>query len=345
MTTRAGRAVPAAGRTSRICQLTGVVLLLAKLGAVVLEPETQPARVFPHLCVALVALLLLRGGPRRRGLRGGLLLVGGVMIGFIALMAWVDHDLAGRHHAGVVDDPHKVWAARGLISDGADGGPVRERNSIESVAHAFARGAVGCEVDVHYDTALDDFVVSHARDPYDLPGGELLTLAALLDAVGGRGHLWLDWKQLRHLDDAQLDRAVTRLAQLGGHDGLRSRLYVEGEAPFSLDVVAGAGVSTILDSHPTHDANLLTPLLADLYRALYALGDFTVLAMPSGMPDDPVYGPVLRRALRHVPLFLYHVPDDEAWLRELVDAPGVRALLLDDHAADRFDMLAADGSG
>ena len=62
----------------------------------------------------------------------------------------------------------KVWGHRGLVGSG-------DENSLRSVGAAFAHGAVGVEIDVLYDAALDDFVVSHDR-PYTLYDGKPLHL-------------------------------------------------------------------------------------------------------------------------------------------------------------------------
>ena len=147
-------------RVSILCLSMGVLLLVAKLAAVLVDPASASTGLFPQLIVAFVIFALLRVGwrariifgkkPRLRWLPLILVTAGWVMTSFILLIAWVDHNLAGRTYAGVYDDPHKVWATRGLVTDGSDGSPVRVRNSIESISYAFNRGAKGTEVDVFW---------------------------------------------------------------------------------------------------------------------------------------------------------------------------------------------------
>ena len=203
------------------------------------------------------------------------------MTGFILTIAWVDHNLAQRTNATVYDEPHKVWATRGLVTDGSEGGPVRVRNSIESISYAFDRGAMGTELDIYYDTEMSDFVVSHSHR-YEKPNGALLTLGTLFDAVGGDGYFWLDLKNLRHLDRSQLQTALARLQQITDRTGLKDRVYVEGEAPFSLLAVRQAGFQTIYDCRPLLDSNILAPVVIDVFKAVYYFGGFTAMSLKSG---------------------------------------------------------------
>ncbi len=328
-----------------------VALLMVKAVALALDPASLSPRLLPNLFTLAVFVLLLRSWQRRRdpatppagwprrAASGALLLLGTLVIAHIGTLAYVDHQLRQRSPNGAPDHPLKVWAARGLVV-GTDK-IVRdgEQNSIESIRRAFDRGAQGCEVDVFYDVDLAAFVVSHDR-PYHLKNGAVLTLRQLLAEVGGRGSLWLDWKALRHLDAAQLDAACKELHSLADSHDLHARLYVEGEAPFPIRTIRRAGLKTIFDVRPLSDAHPLTPLIADLYKMIYYFGDHTVMSMNSGSAEQPIYGPEVRRCLRRVPVFLYHVPDDETLLAELVAENNVRALLVVDHSADRYQLRA-----
>ena len=314
-----------------------MLLLVAKLAAVFLDPASASTGLFPQLLVAFVIFALLRVGWRARNAFGEgtrlwwfpllLLTAGWMMTSFILMISWVDHNLAQRTYAGVYDDPHKVWATRGLVTDGSDGSPIRVRNSIESISYAFNRGAKGTEVDVFYDPEMGVFVVSHSRR-YEKPNGVLLTLDSLFDAVGGDGYFWLDWKKLRHLDRDQLQAAITRLDLLMDRGDLRDRVYVEGEDPLSLLAIKQAGFQTIYDCKPTFDSNIMGPVVADLFKAVYYFGGFTVMALNSGTRSEPIYGPNTRCGLRNIPVFLYHLPDDVEFMEELVSSKDVRVIII-----------------
>ena len=331
-----------------LCLSTGALLLVAKLAVVLVDPLSASTGLFPQLVVVLVAFALLWVGwrariafgkkPRLRWLSLLLVTAGWIMTGFILLIAWVDHNLAGRTYAGVYDDPHKVWATRGLVTDGSDGSPIRVRNSIESISYAFNRGAKGTEVDVFYDPEMGVFVVSHSRR-YEKPNGILLTLDSVFDAVGDDGYFWLDWKKLRHLNGGQLKNAIARLQQITDRGDLRDRVYVEGETPLSLLAIKQAGFQTIYDCKPTFDSNIMCPVVADLFKAIYYFGGFTVMGLNSGTRAEPIYGPNTRCGLRNIPVFLYHLPDDVAFMEELVSSRDVRVIIIRQDV-NRFGFVA-----
>ena len=337
-------------RVSILCLSMGVLLLVAKLAAVLVDPASASTGLFPQLIVAFVIFALLWVGCRARNTFGVgpwlwcfsllLLTAGGKMTGFILMISWVDHNLTQRTYNGVYDNHHKVWATRGLVTDGSDGSPIRVRNSIESISYAFDQGAKGTEVDVFYDLKLEVFVVSHSRH-YEKPNGVLLTLDSLFDAVGGEGYFWLDWKKLRHLDRDQLQAALARLEQLMDQGDLRDRVYVEGETPLSLLAIKQAGFKTIYDCKPTFDSNIMCSVVVDLFKAVYYFGGFTVMGLNSGTRAETIYGPNTRCGLRNIPVFLYHLPDDVAFIEELVSSKDVRVIIIRQDV-NRFSFVAGN---
>jgi hypothetical protein len=267
-----------------------------------------------------------------------LVAAGWIMSGFILTIGWVDFNLVQQAHDHVYEGPHKVWATRGLVTDGSDGSPVRVRNSIESIRYAFSRGARGTEVDVFYDPDMGKFIVSHSRK-YEKPNGALLTLETLFDAVDNDRYFWLDWKKLRYLNRTQLRTALTHLKKITNRGTLGNRVYVEGEAPLPLMKVKQAGFQTIYDCRPLSDANILSPVIIDVFKAVYYFGGFTVMGMNSGTRSEPIYGPKARYALRNIPIFLYHVPDDVKFLKKLSSANNVRVIIIRQDI-DRFRFVA-----
>jgi len=172
------------------------LLVVVKAAALILDPVSFSPRVLPNLWLVLVLLALVRGGrralratecaPLRRGGLLAVLFIGGLTTAHVAVIAWVDHNLATRANTGVYDDPHKVWSNRGLVLETNEILRDGKHNSIESVTLAFDRGAKGVEVDVFYDSELALFIASHDR-PYHLQNGKLLSLRELLGARGARG--------------------------------------------------------------------------------------------------------------------------------------------------------------
>jgi len=335
-----------AGRAALVC---AALLVAAKAAALAQDPESLSPRVLPNLWLFLVLVVLVRvgrralrsppGAPRHIGALSAALLIGGLTTAHVAVIAWVDHQLARRTYAGVYDSPYKVWSNRGLVLETNEILRDGKHNSIESVSLAFDRGAKGVEVDVFYDSELAMFISSHDR-PYHLQNGKLLSLRELLAAVGQRGEFWLDWKKLGHLDAAEIEAARAELEELTAPGGLKERFYIEGEDPLNLGFFRRAGFKTIFDTRPQLDSSFVTTLLVDLYKAVYYFGGHTVLGMNTGTADAPVYGPETRRLLRNVPLFLYHAPDDAAFLGELLANPDVRVILVQNHSLVRYGLLA-----
>jgi hypothetical protein len=161
--------------------------------------------------------------------------------------------------------------------------------------------------------------------------------------VGKDGEFWLDLKKLRRLDKTQLAAAIAELEDLTAEGNLKQRFYVEGEDPINLRAFHRAGFLTIYDTHPLKDSNPLTPLASDLYKLIYYFGGHTVMGMNSGEGDALIYGPETQRALRNVPMFIYHTPDEDARLEHLLGAGDVRVILIVDHSLDRYGLRAPQG--
>ena len=259
------------------------------------------------------------------------------MISYFSMVTFVNHKLKDRSYAGVYNDCYKVWAARGLVVEGASITPNGTQNSIESIALAFSKGAKGAEVDHYYDADLKQFIVSHDR-PYNLKNGSLLTLERLFNATAENGFFWLDFKKLRKLSKEETRTAVLRLEAITEKYDLKKRIYVEGENPTNLSAFRKAGFNTILDTHPLADNNPFTPLVINLYKALFYFGDFTVMAMNYGEIDDPIYGPLTQKSMGDIPVFIYHVADDAALLSTLSASASVRAILVQNHSLNRYQV-------
>ncbi len=322
------------------------LIIAAKVVAWFVQPASFSPRILPNLYLVTLCLQLLR---RSRSLEPtatvgvkravALALLGCITLAFLVATAWADWGLQNRKQANVYENPHKIWAARGLVLNDRRITRHGTQNSIESIERAFQHGAQGVEVDAYFDPPLGRYVVSHDR-PYNLKNGELLTLGPLLDAVGTQGEFWLDLKKLRHLAHGELNSAIAELARLTSTHGLKGRFYVEGEDPVNLSAYRRAGFLTVYDTHPLTDANPLTPLVVDLYKLIYYFGDHSVMGMNSGEGAELIYGPVTRRALLNVPMFIYHAPDEHQRINVLLSNPDVRVILIGDQTFARFDLSA-----
>lgn len=254
---------------------------------------------------------------------------------FIYLLGkYVDVKLKAKDLADVYNDCHKVWTARGIYGEGID------ENSIESIGHAFSEGALGVEVDVFFDVAMNDYIVSH-NFPYQLKNGRILRLKELFDALGDEHYFWLDFKKLRRLSKPEALQAVQRLQQISQKNNLHQRIYVEGETPINLAHFRKAGFHTIFDTHPEVSGTLLAAIMITLYKIFYYFGDHSVMGMEYGSLEHPVYGKETRQRLGRLPVFLYHVPVDESLVNELLDIEAVRAFIVGNNQSVNFYHLNA----
>ena len=257
------------------------------------------------------------------------------------LVAYVDKELSGREHKGVYQSCHKIWAARGLYNSHD------ERNSITSFRRAFEHGTQGGEVDFSYDVKMNRFIVSHGHPKKDADGnfiypkkeGELLTLEHLFQAAGEGHYFWLDYKNLEHLSAEETRLAIARLLDITEENGLRERLYIEGSNPLKLSRYTQAGFKTILGVHPLPQSNPFASIVINAYKVAYSFTDITAVALGYGSIDDPVYGEDTEKSFGSIPIFLFHVPDNEALLQSLVRKNGVRVILVGrDKSIDRYSI-------
>jgi hypothetical protein len=341
---------PAAHHRWLRASLLAVALALGALAAL-LALRAAPLPMLLAVLVLLVAvptalatgwtaaLARVLPAPRRRlaPLLGGAAMLGTLWAAYAGGVALLDRALAARDHAAAYAGCAKVWSSRGLV-EAARSGDASAGNDAAALAAAFARGAPGVEVDVFYDPALGDYVVSHDF-PYRTRDGVLLTLEALLAASDPSRHYWLDFKRHQKLTRLQAEDAAARLASIAERTGVaRERLWVEATEPANMMPFVRAGFRTVFDVHPPRDDHPLLALATQLHKAVYLAGGFTVMGMNAGTREAPIYGPRAAALLGDVPLFLYHLPSDRGWLAELAARPQVRVLLPGDHSADLFDL-------
>lgn len=258
-------------------------------------------------------------------------------LAYFAVSGYVNRQLTGIEHKSY-DSCHKVWSARGIYDRHKQGGI--QRNSIESVTKAFEMGGHGVEVDVYFDPEAGHFVVSHGN-PLDKDDTPRLTLVQLFraTAVNGQGHFWLDYKNLRSLSDTQTEAAIARLLAITADEDLRQRVYIEGADPIKLPRYRRAGLNTLYDVHPPEDSWPVTTFVINIYKAAFYFGGHSAMTMAYGEVDAPIFGQDTRALLGDIPLFLYHVPNDDQLLRELVADDAVRVVLVGrDQSVGRFEI-------
>ncbi len=264
-----------------------------------------------------------------------------IIVAYIATVNYTENKLAKRDFAEAYNSCHKIWSARGIY--GTDG---VEQNSLESLAQGFEAGALGVEVDLHYDVQMKQFIISHDHPYKDAEGklvyiqknGKLLTLQEVFEKFSEKYYFWMDYKNLGKLSTQETSEAIARLLEITQKNDIRERIYIEGTHPFKLADYTKAGFKTIFDIQPLSESSFTTTMVLELYKAFYARGGFTVLGMHYGKLDNPTYGEKMKEILGDIPVFLYHVPDDSELLDSLIDNKQVRVMLVGrDINLNRFD--------
>ena len=266
------------------------------------------------------------------------LVVSTIVISYLITVAYVDNQLSKRKYVNIIGDCYKVWSTRGLVTNIEN--RLNDANSIEAIALAFSRGAIGVEVDVYFDLEMNRFIVSHDR-PYNLKNGELLTLEKLFSVIQQKNYIWLDFKKLTRLDKPGVKQAVKRLKDIMPNIDMRKRIYIESEHPSNLSYFHEEGFQTILDTQPLPLSYIGTEFVHNIYKIVFYFGDFSVMGINYGEVDNPIYNAISEKVLKNVPMFIYHVPNNPSLIRYLTRKDNVRVVLNSDETVDMF-MLVDD---
>lgn len=264
-----------------------------------------------------------------------------IVVAYNATILYVENNLQINQYENIYDDCHKVWSARGFYKNYA------EQNSISSFSRAFSLGSKGAEVDLYFDVKSERFIISHDRPKKSAKGellytekeGSILTLEKLINTVGKDHYFWLDYKNLDRLSDENTAKAIARLSKISEFDSIKSRLYIEGSNPFILSKYTDAGFNTIFGIHPSYEKNILSSVALNIYKMAYYFNNITAFAMSYGLVENPIYGSKAQKTLKGIPVFLFHVPDDEELIKSLMNKAEVRALLAGrDLSLNRADL-------
>ena len=264
-----------------------------------------------------------------------------LVVAYNVTLVYVDNNISQKIPDNVFNDCKKVWSSRGFYDT------VAEQNSIKSVKRGQALGYQGYEIDLFYDVKTNRFIVSHDRPTKDEQGnlqytekeGEILTLEKLFKKTAKDTYFWLDYKNLDRISPETTAIAVKRLQVISNVDGVKERIYIEGSNPLRLSMYTDAGFKTILGMHPPYEDNILSSLGVNIFKLVYYFNNITALAMNSGSQNSLIYGPQTEKLLAGIPVFLFHIPNDEKLINYFLSKKDVRVLLIDGHKkVNRADM-------
>ena len=162
--------------------------------------------------------------------------------------------------------------------------------------------------------------------------------------MGKDRYFWLDFKNLGALDDQQTTFVIQHLEKITQFDSIKNRLYIEGSNPLLLSKYTDAGFKTILGIHPIRESLFSSSFVINIYKLAYYFNNITVIGMAYGKHiDDPVYGSKTKESLKSIPLFLFHVPDNEKLIQQLVADKAARVILVGkDLSINRYSLTACE---
>jgi len=245
-------------------------------------------------------------------------------------LLYVNKNIESKNHKNVYNNCHKVWSSRGFYDSHSN------QNSLNSFKNAFSLGHHGVEVDFYYDVEMKKFIISHDRPKkdkkgnlhYSLKDGKLFTLENLLDELGDNHYFWLDYKNLDRLSKEETQNAIERLDVITEGNDFKERFYIEGSTPNTLDIYTKAGYKTLFAFQPLKADSIFSSISSNIYKIAYYFYDITAIAMPYGPLGNPKYSEQTQKNLQGIPTFLFHVPENEKLLNELVEKKDVRVMLV-----------------
>lgn len=210
----------------------------------------------------------------------------------------------------------KVWGHRGYFIDAPE-------NSVMSFQAALAKGAPGSEMDIFYDTTLNNYIVSHDY-PYHLVNGEHVLLQDVISSLPEEFNYWFDFKNLMYLNDRDLELALSRLIELNTQFNIASRSLVESENAYRGQAIRNIGFNASYWLNIAPNTSGLK-FYATLYKTklLYLWGAFDAISM-----DYLNFDTRMQAALADIPVLLFTV-DNPTLLATYRSNPRIRIVLTD----------------
>ncbi|MDA9556147.1 hypothetical protein N9R79_01405 [Vibrio sp.] len=229
----------------------------------------------------------------------------------------------------------KLWSPRGVYST------KEEQNSIESIRKAIELGAGGIEIDFYYEPVNDYFYLSHGEKTIEeLDKMDKLVTLSQVVRLFPNAQFWFDYKNLGRLTDEETNKAIAYLAKLDQVSNIKNRVYIEASNPMILERYTQAGFYTLLAVDLLPEESLFSRVVAGFYKGVYFSFDVSAIAVRHGGLDKKKqvrYGYDTANILYSIPTFVFHVPDEEPLLKELVKLEQVKALLNGrDFSSNRF---------
>lgn len=210
----------------------------------------------------------------------------------------------------------KTWAHAGYYEK-TDYSP----NSIESISNAFKNGAVGSEIDVFYDVESGDYIVSH-NFPYLKPNGEILVLDSIFSKFGNSNYYWLDYKNLKELNEDETLLSIKRLNEILETNEIdKNRILIESTDLNNLKYFTARTFYTSWWINPS-ESNSTSFIRNYRYKWYYLTGKFSSLSMSYN------YYARIEKTVHSIPINLWTINDKNTY-KKIINADEVKIILTD----------------
>lgn len=242
-----------------------------------------------------------------------------IIISLLVIGAIAAHSLLIPHPPQHIfySGPIKFWAHRTLSDSPAE-------NTIAGLQRVFDLGGPGSEIDVIFDSTRSGlYVISEeamsAGEPTNLP------LSDLLRAIPNDKYLWIDFWNLRLLDNVNAEKAIAALCSVLLQNQMIGRTIVESKHAGWLRRLADLGCNTSLWIEVRPAAKSRITHVLDVFRAAWRFnsGHYSAISM-----DYTEYDGLTAFVFQSVPVHLFTINDREALERFAAD-PAVRVILTD----------------
>lgn len=221
----------------------------------------------------------------------------------------------------------KVWAHRGYFKN-------YNENSLGSYKAALELGAKGVELDVFYDTVLDNYVVSHDI-PYNKKKGKLLMLEEVFDVIGDTFY-WLDFKNLEELNGSDRKNSILKMIEIVDKFRVKEQIIIESKNVNNLFQFSKVGFHTsywVSLKENSHSFKAFKHLYT--LKIKYILGYFSSISM-----SYKNYTEAKLKLLPELPVLLFTV-NDESMIDEYLKVNQVKIILSDENFYDKEVAVCA----
>lgn len=212
----------------------------------------------------------------------------------------------------------KIWGHRGYFKN-------HDQNSLKAINEAIELGAKGVEIDIYYDTEMNNYVVSHDL-PYNMKENRLLLLDNVFSNFGNTNYYWLDFKNLNSISKDNIHNAILKLTTLANQYETKDKIIIEStNAKNLLEFSKERFNTSYWISFDKNTGSLNRWKYLYMLKIKYILGYFSAISM-----DYRNYTSTFKQALPTLPVLLFTVNEKDTVEKLIID-DSVKIILSDEN--------------